>query len=144
MASPGIRNYEEHGGVGVLVYDIDNGYKFVKRLPTWDVPAGQKPENVKGVAASAKTGKVYVTSLNRMMALDAITGKKLWDKTYEGGCDRMAISPDGKLLYVPQLEGPFWTSSTRPRALSSPRSKPSPVRTIPSTRSTARTSTWPA
>jgi len=109
VANPGIRNYEENGGVGVVVYDIDNGYKFVKRLPTWDVPSGQKSENVKGIAASAKTGKVYVTSLNRMIALDAITGQKLWDKTYEGGCDRMAISPDGKLLYVPQLEGPFWT-----------------------------------
>ncbi len=109
VANPGIRNYEENGGVGVVVYDIDNGYKFVRRMPTWDVPAGQKPENVKGIAASAKTGKVYVTSLNRMMALDAITGKKLWDKSYEGGCDRLAISPDGKLLYVPQLEGPLWT-----------------------------------
>ena len=108
-ASPGIRNDEAYGGTGVLIFDIDNGYKFVKRLPTWDVPAGQKPENVKGVAASAKTGKVYVTSLNKMMALDAITGQKLWDKTYEGGCDRMAISPDGKILYVPQFEGPFWT-----------------------------------
>src|SRR5262249_21206354 len=25
-----------------------------------------------------------------------------------GGCDRMAISPDGKILYVPSLEGPHW------------------------------------
>ena len=41
-----------------------------------------------------------------MIAIDAISGKKIWDKTYEGGCDRMAISPDGKTLYVPQLEGP--------------------------------------
>ena len=32
----------------------------------------------------------------------------LWDKTYEGGCDRMAISPDGKILYVPSFEGPHW------------------------------------
>lgn len=109
VASPGIRNYEEYGGVGILVFDIDNGYKFVRRIPTWDVPAGQKPENVKGIAASAKTGRVYVTTINRMMALDAVSGKKLWDKSYEGGCDRMAISPDGKLLYVPQFEGPFWT-----------------------------------
>jgi DNA-binding beta-propeller fold protein YncE len=108
VASPGIRNYVEHGGVGILVYDIDDGYKFVKRIPTWDVPAGQKIENVKGIAASAKSGRVYVTSLNRMIAIDAVTGKRIWDKTYEGGCDRLAISPDGKLLYVPQLEGPLW------------------------------------
>jgi YVTN family beta-propeller protein len=63
---------------------------------------------VKGVVASAKTGKIYVSSLNRMIAIDAVSGKKIWDKTYEGGCDRMAISPDGKTLYVPQLEGPNW------------------------------------
>ena len=108
VASPGIRNYEEYGGVGVLVYDIDDGYRFVRRIPTWETPAGQKSENVKGIVASAKTGRVYVSTINRMMALDAVTGKKLWDKTYEGGCDRMAISPDGKVLYVPQLEGPSW------------------------------------
>src|SRR5882724_12989810 len=108
VANPGTRNYVEYGGVGILVFDIDKGYKFVRRIPTWDVPEGKAPENVKGIAASAKTGRVYVTSLNRMIAIDAISGKRIWDNTYEGGCDRMAISPDGKLLYVPQFEGPLW------------------------------------
>jgi DNA-binding beta-propeller fold protein YncE len=108
VASPGTRNYVEYGGVGLLVFDIDHGYKFVKRIPTWKTPEGKEPENVKGIAASAQTGRVYITSLNRMIAIDAVSGKIIWDKTYEGGCDRMAISPDGKLLYVPQLEGPSW------------------------------------
>jgi DNA-binding beta-propeller fold protein YncE len=108
VANPGTRNYVEYGGVGILVFDIDKGYKFVRRIPTWEVPQGKEPENVKGIAASAKTGRVYVTSLNRMVAIDAVSGKRIWDKTYEGGCDRMAISPDGKTLYVPQLEGPSW------------------------------------
>src|SRR5579884_609597 len=108
VASPGIRNYTEWGGVGVLVFDIDHGYKLVKRFPTWQYQPGQKVENVKGFAASAATGKMYVSNINRMMALDIVTGRQLWDKTYDGGCDRMAISPDGKTLYVPQLEGPAW------------------------------------
>src|SRR5260370_9498029 len=108
VARPGIRNYVEYGGVGILVFDIDNGYKFVRRIPTWSVPEGKQPENVKGIAASAKTGRVYVTSLNRMIAIDAASGKKIWDKSDEGGCDRLAISPDGKILDVPQLEGPVW------------------------------------
>jgi DNA-binding beta-propeller fold protein YncE len=107
-ASPGVRNYPEYGGVGIVVFDADHDYKFVKRIPTWDVPAGQKPENVKGIAASARTGIVYVTTLNHMAAFEILTGKRIWDHTYEGGCDRMAISPDGKTLYVPSLEGPFW------------------------------------
>jgi DNA-binding beta-propeller fold protein YncE len=108
VASPGTRNYVEYGGVGLLVFDIDQNYKFVKRIPTWKALEGKEPENVKGIAASAQTGRIYVTSLNRMIAIDAVSGKTIWDKTYEGGCDRMAISPDGKTLYVPQLEGPQW------------------------------------
>jgi len=108
VASPGIRNDVQYGGLGILVFDIDNGYRFVRRIPTWEETPGKEPENVKGIAASAQTGKVYVTTINRMMALDAVTGKKLWDKTYEGGCDRLAISPDGKILYVPQLESAYW------------------------------------
>src|SRR5215469_6037390 len=100
VASPGTRNYLEYGGIGVLVFDIDHGYKFVRRIPTWDLPAaGKQAENVKGIAASAKTGRFYVTTINRMAAFDIVSGKKLWDNTYEGGCDRMALSPDGKTLY---------------------------------------------
>src|SRR5258706_8512891 len=102
VASPGTRNYVEYGGVGILVFDIDKGYKFIRRIPTWEVPEGKQPENVKGVAASARTGRIYVTSLNRMVAIDIVSGKRIWHKTFEGGCDRMAISPDGKILYVPQ------------------------------------------
>jgi DNA-binding beta-propeller fold protein YncE len=108
VANPGTRNYTEYGGVGITVFDIDKQYKFVKRIPTWDTVAGKPPENVKGIVASAATGRVYVTSLSRMMALDAVSGQKLWDKGYDGGCDRMAISPDGKTIYLPQLEGPAW------------------------------------
>jgi DNA-binding beta-propeller fold protein YncE len=108
VAEPGIRNYVEYGGIGVLVFDIDNGYKFAKRIPTWKVAPGKEPENVKGIAASAATGRLYVTTFNRMLTLDIATGKKIWDRAYAGGCDRMAISPDGKVLYVPSFEGAFW------------------------------------
>jgi len=111
VASPGIRNYVEYGGVGLLVYDIDRGYKWVKRIPTWpagDGSAGQAAENVKGIAASAQTGKLYVSTPKRMACFDLLTEKKVWEKEYEGGCDRMAISPDGRVLYVPSFEGPHW------------------------------------
>jgi len=108
VAVPGIRNDLEYGGVGLLVYDIDSGYKFIKRIATWDVPPGQAPENVKGIAANAMTGKLYVSTIRRVACFDLTTEKKVWEKTYDGGSDRLAISPDGKLLYVPSLEGPDW------------------------------------
>jgi DNA-binding beta-propeller fold protein YncE len=34
--------------------------------------------------------------------------KVLWEKEYEGGCDRMAISPDGKTIYLPSFEKEHW------------------------------------
>ena len=108
VAEPGIRNYVQYGGVGVLVFDIDHGYKFVKRIPTWETPPGKEPENVKGIAASARTGRLYVTTFNRMIALNIATGARIWDRAYEGGCDRLAISPDGNTLYVPSFEGAYW------------------------------------
>lgn len=109
-ASPGIRNYLQYGGMGIVVFDMEDGYKPVRRIPTWDPPAaGQEAENVKGIAASARTGIVYVSTIKRIGAFDAVSGKKLWDMEYEGGCDRIALSPDGKVLYVPSFEGPHWT-----------------------------------
>jgi hypothetical protein len=41
VAEPGIRNYLQYGGTGVLVFDIDNGYRFVKRIPIWVNPGRQ-------------------------------------------------------------------------------------------------------
>jgi DNA-binding beta-propeller fold protein YncE len=109
VAVPGIRNYVEHGGVGLLVFDIANGHRFVRRIPTFPVELGKEPENVKGVVASARTGRLYVSTPQRLGAFDLVTDRMLWSRTYEGGCDRMAISPDGKQLYVPSFEGPHWT-----------------------------------
>jgi DNA-binding beta-propeller fold protein YncE len=108
VASPGVRNYVEYGGVGVLVFDKDAGYKFVRRIPTFAVPEGLAAENVKGIAASAATGRLYVSTPKRLAAIDLRTEKMLWNREYEMGCDRMAISPDGRLLYVPSFEGPIW------------------------------------
>src|SRR5690242_4248995 len=98
VASPGIRNYIEYGGVGVLVYDIDAGHRWVKRIPTPEIRNGSAVENVKGVCASAKTGRLYVSTIQRLLCLDLLTDKLLWNCTYAGGCDRMSISPDGKSL----------------------------------------------
>jgi DNA-binding beta-propeller fold protein YncE len=108
VATPGIRNYVEYGGVGILVFDIAKGYSFVKRIPTWEVADGAQPENVKGIAASAATGRIYVSTIKRIACWDLLTERKVWEQAPPGGCDRMAIAPDGSHLYVPVLEGPHW------------------------------------
>lgn len=108
VAAPGIRNYQSYGGVGVLVYDVSAGYTFVRRIPTWDLVPGQDPENVKGVAASAITGRLYVSTIRRVGCIDLLTDRMLWSKELEGGVDRLALAPDGKTIYAPSFEGPHW------------------------------------
>src|SRR4051794_37751706 len=96
VAAPGMRDYLEFGGAGILVFDRDRDHAFVKRIAT---PASrrEKPENIKGVCASAVTGKLYFSTPTRLYCLDLETEKTLWEKELPGGCDRMALTPDGKL-----------------------------------------------
>jgi DNA-binding beta-propeller fold protein YncE len=108
VAVPGIRNYAEWGGVGVLVYDIDDRHRLLRRLQTLAVTPGEPPEAVKGICASARTGRLYVSTPKRLICIDLVTEKLLWNHEYEGGCDRMSISPDGSTIYLPNLEGDYW------------------------------------
>jgi DNA-binding beta-propeller fold protein YncE len=108
VAEPGIRNYLEYGGHGVLVFEIDNGHKFVRRIPTMGYGAHGVPDNVKGVCASAQTGRLYISTTRTMQCIDLRTDQVLWDREYPGGCDRMAISPEGKVIYLPSFEKGHW------------------------------------
>jgi hypothetical protein len=107
VIAPGIRNYLEFGGAGILVFDVDRGHKFVKRIET---PASRekKPLNVKGVCACARTRKLYFTTLTKLYCVDLVTEKTLWEKALPRGCDRMSMTPDGKVLFVPSLEKETW------------------------------------
>ena len=108
VATPGIRDYLEYGGHGILVFDIDHGHKFVKRYASAGLDEKGAPLNVKGICANAETRRLYVTTTRTLMAFDLVSGKLLWEKPYEGGCDRLALSPDGKIIYLPSLEGDHW------------------------------------
>jgi len=66
------------------------------------------PVNVKGICASASTKKVYISTIEQLMCIDLVTEKLLWERTYPERCDRMAISPDGRGIYVPSFEGDIW------------------------------------
>src|SRR5450432_984899 len=86
VATPGIRDYLEYGGHGLLVFDIDHGHKLIKRIPTAGLKPDGKPDNVKGVCASAATGRIYVGTTTTMTSLDLVSEKILWEHPYEGGC----------------------------------------------------------
>jgi len=119
-ALPGVGggNNMSYGGAGIVVFDIDHGHKFVKRVamptalplpPSTNGRPVSPQEAIKGIAAHAGTGRVYVSTSLRVAAFDLLTDKLVWEQRYEGrGTDRVAVSPDGKTLYAPVLGGPKW------------------------------------
>src|SRR5687768_7438770 len=67
VAVPGIRNYLEYGGHGILVFDIDQNHRFVKRIPSAGVDENGKPLNVKGICASQSLKRLYVSTIKTLM-----------------------------------------------------------------------------
>jgi len=108
VAVPGIRDYLGYGGHGLLVFDIDNNHQFVKRIETQGYHPNKKPSNVKGIAVSVPLNSVYISTLESLQRIDLTTGKIIWEKFMPEGCDRMSVSPDGKIMYLPSLENKFW------------------------------------
>jgi hypothetical protein len=108
VAVPGIRDYLGYGGHGVLVFDIDNNHRFVKRIKTGGLHPDGTPSNVKGIEVSIPLNSLYVSTLESLQRIDLTTEKIIWEKQFEGGCDRMSISPDGMTMYLPSLEKGFW------------------------------------
>ena len=111
-----------YGGAGILVFDIDHGHKFVKRIPLQGAPPpdtsaaasgrggpGNRQEAIKGIAAHAQTARLYVSTSRRVAAYDLLTDKLVWEQSYDSrGTDRIALSPDGQTLYAPVLGAPKW------------------------------------
>ena len=123
-ALPGVGggNNLNYGGAGILVFDIDHGHKFVKRIPLQGAPPpetpaaasgrggpGNRQEAIKGIAAHAQTARLYVSTSRRVAAYDLLTDKLVWEQSYDSrGTDRIALSPDGQTLYAPVLGEPKW------------------------------------
>ena len=107
VVCPGIRDYLQFGGAGILVFDIDAGHKFVKRITT-DASKLDKPRNIKGVVASAATKKLHFTTPEALFCVDLVSEKTEWTKELPQGCDRLASTPDGKTLFVPSFEKDIW------------------------------------
>ena len=96
-------------GTGIVVLDARNNYNFIKRIPTWFVPASRNPEQVAGVTASPVTQMIYVATRGRLGAIDLNTEKMVWENAYDGQCcERPQISPDGSFMYVGSDLQDFW------------------------------------
>src|SRR5439155_8817303 len=89
----------------ISIYDLDVGHRLAKTIKT--VP---NVSNVRGVAVSAVTGKLYVayqdvSGVGMVYCLNVYDDTIGWNRAVSPGVDRLAIHPDGHLLYVPTWEG---------------------------------------
>src|SRR2546427_2166731 len=83
-------------GNGILVFDIDTGHRFVRRIGI------EFKEGLRGFCGNARRHAVYYTTTNRRLgAFDLEAEKVLWERTYDLGCDRACITPDGNKIYAP-------------------------------------------
>ena len=86
------------------VYDADHGHRLVQSHPLPDV------KGLRGVAASPETGMLFLSYGNdfdgpgNLLAYDLITDRVVWQRTYPFGVDSMALTPDGRRLYLPAGE----------------------------------------
>jgi hypothetical protein len=89
----------------ISVYDIDGGHNLLKIIPTVS-----NVDDIKGVAVSAATGMLYVAYRTRsgvgmIYSLSIYDDAVLWNRVIDPDVDRLAIHPNGRLLYVPTWEG---------------------------------------
>src|SRR5258706_4529772 len=64
VAVPGVRDYLQYGGHGLLVFDIDNGHRFFKRIPIARLNNKGAAMNVKGIFGHAATTPRFLRFLH--------------------------------------------------------------------------------
>lgn len=109
VALPGSDDADPDRSVRILVFDINNAHRFLRRIPLWPAARGDDSEAVRGTAASARAGRLYISTTRRLATIDLKTDKIVWERSYEGHCcDRLAVSPDGQTVYAPAFGSAKW------------------------------------
>lgn len=97
LSSPDGAQSGGRSGNGILIFDVDDGHKFVRRV---EIPSFQ--EGLRGFTANAESHCVYYSTTNRRLGCyDLEKDKVLWEQVYKYGCDRSSITLDGSKIYVP-------------------------------------------
>src|SRR3954453_3260756 len=90
----------------IYVYDEDDGFRLVDKV---DLPGVR---GIRGVAVSTSDAMLYISfggdsgpnGNGSILKYNLLRRTTEWTRRYDTGIDSMAISPDGKRLYVPTGE----------------------------------------
>lgn len=104
--SAATRHYEYVvSGGAVYVYSIDEGNHLVQTIAVPRIGSA-----VHGVVANIPTGRLFISYGNEkppggsLLAYDLLRGRVLWHRTYRFGIDSMAVSGNGRWIYMPAGE----------------------------------------
>ena len=104
LSSSAVSHYEYVFPANAIdVYDMDNGDRLVR---TVSLP---QATDIRGAAASPTTHMLYVSyggdgganGGGSMLAYDLLANEVVWTHAYPEGVDSMALSPDGRTIYLP-------------------------------------------
>jgi DNA-binding beta-propeller fold protein YncE len=61
------------------------------------------------MAAEVRTRRLYLSTTQRVAAIDLVTERIIWEQSHGGFCcDRLDVSPDGRTIYAPAFGKPRW------------------------------------
>jgi DNA-binding beta-propeller fold protein YncE len=86
---------------GVQIYDIDHHNSYVGQIALRSLA-------VRGVVADPATNTLFVayggsggfSGIGSMLAYNLVSGKSLWRRDYQTGVDNIAITPNGRAIYM--------------------------------------------
>lgn len=106
-AATAVQHYEYVLTSGnIYAYDMDHGFSLVKHIT---LPQAQA---IRGVTASPSTHILYIShggdggvvGNGGLLAYNLLNDTVMWSVDYQAGIDSMAITPDGKTIYMPTGE----------------------------------------
>jgi hypothetical protein len=105
--SSALKQYEYVIASGAIyVYSIGRGNRLVQTI---SLP--QIGSSLHGVVASPRSGRLYISYGSQappdgsLLAYDLRRARVLWHRTYSFGIDSMAVSRNGRWIYMPAGEG---------------------------------------
>jgi DNA-binding beta-propeller fold protein YncE len=103
-AGPVERRLYVTGAEAITVHDVDGGHRLLRRIAL--AGAG----DYKGIAASPALGRLFVSSHARdeLISVDLTSDGEVWRKRLGKYTDSMAVTPDGRSLYVPFRDEDCW------------------------------------
>lgn len=93
----------------INVYNMDNGFSLVKSISMPNL------QGVRGSVADPASAMLYISfngdggahGNGSLLKYNLLTDKVVWTQNYSFGIDSMAITPDGKTIYMPDGVGSY-------------------------------------